>query len=65
MNIPSKYDQDMDMLLTANSYRDKNRREYVKVVAKCSCGRGGWNIHLQQMVISDDSIKYLGEHLND
>jgi hypothetical protein len=24
-----------------------------------------WSIHLQQMVISDDPITYLGEHLND
>lgn len=24
-----------------------------------------WKIHLQQMVIAPDPIKYLGEHLND
>lgn len=24
-----------------------------------------WQYHLQQMVIADDPIKYLGEHLND
>lgn len=24
-----------------------------------------WRYHLQQMVISDDPIKYLGEHLDD
>lgn len=25
----------------------------------------GWKYHLQQMVIADDPIKYLGEHLDD
>ena len=24
-----------------------------------------WSYHLQQMVIAEDAIKYLGEHLND
>jgi hypothetical protein len=25
----------------------------------------GWQFHLQQMVIANDPIKYLGEHLDD
>jgi hypothetical protein len=25
----------------------------------------GWQYHLQMMVISDDPLKYLGEHMND
>lgn len=40
------------------SYRGAIAGELYNVTNK------GWQYHLQQMVIADDPIKYLGEHLN-
>lgn len=39
---------------------DNEGGEYTRTESQ---GLDGWQYHLQQMVIADDPIKYLGEHL--
>lgn len=55
---------DWDVVMSGRVYDSNGTRGGSDAITTAFCGKN-WQWHLQQMVITPDPIKYLGEHLDD